>query len=88
MSLNVLDHDTHITLEVRDEGIGIPEEEMEIIFEPFTRGKAVDSIQGTGLGLCIVKKAVDLLNGTIEVKSQPGKGSTFLVTIPRQAAFV
>lgn len=88
VSLNVLDHDTHITLEVRDEGIGIPEEEMEIIFEPFTRGKAVDSIQGTGLGLCIVKKAVDLLNGTIEVKSQPGKGSTFLVTIPRQAAFV
>ncbi|MEX2233517.1 MAG: ATP-binding protein, partial [Cyclobacteriaceae bacterium] len=84
VSLNVLDQDTFITIEISDEGIGIPENEMEIIFEPFVRGKDADQIQGTGLGLSIVKKAVELLNGTIKVKSTVGKGSVFIVTIPRQ----
>jgi len=67
---------------VRDEGIGIPPDELERIFEPFLRGKGVGSIQGTGLGLSIVKKSVDLLGGTIHVTSEVGKGSTFTVTVP------
>lgn len=87
VSLNVLDHDEFITLEIRDDGIGIPDEELELIFEPFTRGRSVADIQGTGLGLSIVKKAVELLNGTIDVKSEVGSGSVFKVTIPRQKAF-
>lgn len=84
ISLNVLDQDSFITLQVRDEGIGIPNEEIALIFEPFIRGRNVEAIQGTGLGLSIVKKAVELLDGTIEVQSTPGKGSVFTVTIPRQ----
>lgn len=83
VSLNVLDQNTHVSIEVRDEGIGIPEEEVPLVFQPFVRGKSAESIQGTGLGLSIVKKAVELLNGTIEVKSKVGKGSVFRVTIPR-----
>jgi PAS domain S-box-containing protein len=84
VSLNVIDEGGHVTFEVSDEGIGIPKEELEMIFEPFVRGKAADDIQGTGLGLSIVKKAVDLLHGTIRVQSKPGKGSVFRVRIPRQ----
>lgn len=74
-------------MEVRDEGIGIPENEIEMIFEPFIRGKSADTIHGTGLGLSIVKKAVELLNGTIQVDSTVGKGSVFTVMIPRQMVF-
>lgn len=81
---NVLDEGRRVTIEVRDEGIGIAEDELGKIFEPFVRGKEADAIQGTGLGLSIVKKAVDLLQGSIQVKSKPGKGSTFKVVIPRQ----
>lgn len=88
VSLNVIDEGHFITVEVRDEGVGIPEDELNLIFEPFVRGKDVESIQGTGLGLSIVKKAVDLLQGTIRVKSKPGKGSVFKVIIPRKRGVV
>jgi PAS domain S-box-containing protein len=84
VTLNLLDHQEFITIQVADEGIGIAEEEMELIFEPFIRGKAADAIQGTGLGLSIVKKAVELLDGSMEVDSTPGQGSVFTVTIPRK----
>lgn len=73
-----------IEIIVSDEGIGIPEEELSKIFEPFLRGKAGDGIQGTGLGLSIVKKSIELLNGTIQVKSEVNKGTTFRATIPAQ----
>lgn len=85
ISLNVLDQDEVVTIEVRDEGMGIPENEMEKIFEPFVRGHATGAIPGTGLGLSIVKKAIELLNGNIHLQSAPGQGSVFKVTIPRQA---
>ena len=68
---------------VHDDGIGIPGDEVEKIFEPFVRGKAVAAIQGTGLGLSIVKTAVELLKGTIQARSQVGSGTTFTVTIPQ-----
>jgi PAS domain S-box-containing protein len=71
-----------ITITVRDEGIGIPEDELTKIFEPFLRGKGVDAIQGTGLGLSIVKRSVELLNGSIKVKSDLNNGTTFSITIP------
>ena len=82
--LNVLDEGEVVTLEVRDDGLGIPAEELERIFEPFVRGQAVQAIPGTGLGLSIVKKAVELLNGNIHVESKHRSGSVFKVTIPRQ----
>ena len=88
VSLNVLDKGAFISIEVRDEGIGIPATEIDNIFEPFFRGKAADAIQGTGLGLSIVKKAVELLQGSVKVESRQGKGTVFKVTIPRQMAFM
>lgn len=69
-------------LHVKDEGIGIPLEEQKYLFDRFFRAKNVDSIQGTGLGLNIVKKYVDLMGGEIRFESAENKGCSFIVTIP------
>ncbi|CAN1209586.1 histidine kinase [Tumidithrix helvetica PCC 7403] len=69
-------------LEVRDRGIGIPLEDQKQFFEPFYRGKNVRTIPGTGLGLVVVKKCVDLHQGTIHIDSEIGKGTTCVVTLP------
>lgn len=71
-------------IKVIDTGIGIPSELMEIIFEPFRQvsegyGRA---FEGTGLGLTLAKKYVDLMNGDISVSSKVGKGSTFILKFP------
>ncbi|MFO7256242.1 MAG: PAS domain S-box protein [Bacteroidota bacterium] len=71
-----------LRISVRDEGVGIPEDEAKHIFERFYRASNVSNIQGTGLGLNIVKRYVGLLNGTIDFSSEFGKGSTFTVTLP------
>lgn len=71
-----------LIVQVRDEGLGIPEDELPKIFDPFHRGTNVATIQGTGLGLSIVKKAVDLIGGEVAVRSKPGEGTVFTVTIP------
>lgn len=65
-------------------GIGISEEFQSHIFESFSRERSstVSGIEGTGLGMGIVKNLVDLMHGTIEVKSKLGEGSTFTVRIP------
>ena len=67
-----------------DNGIGMPEEYMQHIFEPFARAndESISKIQGTGLGLAITQNIVQMMNGTIEVQSRPGEGSTFTVTVP------
>ncbi|MGE5457655.1 MAG: ATP-binding protein, partial [Methanococcaceae archaeon] len=67
---------------IRDEGIGIGEEDMKNLFEPFHRGSNIGNISGTGLGLSIVKKSVELHKGTISVKSSLGKGTEFVIAIP------
>ena len=67
---------------VRDEGVGIPEEDQKHLFERFFRGKNVSNIQGTGLGLNIVLKYLELLEGQITFKSELEKGTTFVVTLP------
>jgi PAS domain S-box-containing protein len=72
----------HIQIHVKDCGVGIPDSELADIFEPFNRGSNAETIQGTGLGLSIVKKAVDLVGGTLTVKSELGVGSVFSVTLP------
>ncbi len=73
---------------VSDTGIGMSEEYQTKIFEAFTREQNTtkSKIAGTGLGMSIVKKYVDLLGGTIEVVSEPGKGSTFTVTLKHRIA--
>jgi PAS domain S-box-containing protein len=67
---------------IKDEGIGIPLEDQRLLFEPFHRGSNVDNIPGTGLGLTIVKNGVELYGGSLTFKSEPGKGTTFTVTLP------
>ncbi|HEY9628983.1 MAG TPA: PAS domain-containing sensor histidine kinase [Coleofasciculaceae cyanobacterium] len=67
---------------VRDRGIGIPPEDLPHLFEPFHRGKNVSNIPGTGLGLNIVKRFVDLHHGKIKVASKLDVGTTFTVALP------
>jgi CheY-like chemotaxis protein len=68
-------------VEVIDNGIGMSPGFQKILFEPFTQEDRDDNseIRGTGLGLAIAKKLVTLMGGTISVKSEPGKGSSFLL---------
>ncbi len=71
----------YLHLRISDQGIGIPEADLPHLFGSFHRGTNVGNIAGTGIGLHIVKECVDLHQGTIEVSSQPGKGSTFTVQL-------
>jgi PAS domain S-box-containing protein len=71
-----------VIVQITDSGIGIPSDDLPYLFEPFHRGRNVSNIAGTGLGLNIVKRFVDLQGGQIEVMSQLGKGTTFQVTLP------
>jgi len=71
-----------VVLVVRDLGIGIPEEDIAHIFEAFTRASNVEDARGTGLGLTIVKRCVTLHNGTIQLESTAGIGTTVSVRLP------
>jgi two-component system phosphate regulon sensor histidine kinase PhoR len=73
-----------VAIEIKDEGMGMDTETLQLIFEKFYREQSgnVHNIKGHGLGLSYVKKIITLLNGTIHVKSKKGKGSTFLIQLP------
>jgi signal transduction histidine kinase len=71
-----------IILSVKDSGIGISEEDQQHLFERFFRARNASNIQGTGLGLHIVSKYVELLSGKIELHSKENQGTTFTITIP------
>lgn len=73
---------THLTLAIKDQGMGIPAANQAHLFELFSRGNNTQGIQGQGLGLAIVQKAVDLLGGKISFQSIEGVGTEFLVTLP------
>jgi signal transduction histidine kinase len=68
-----------IIISVKDNGLGIPEDDKKHLFERFFRANNVTNIQGTGLGLHIVSKYVELMNGTIAVDSELEKGTTFTI---------
>lgn len=70
-------------ISVKDKGIGISKEDQKHLFERFFRGHNATHIQGTGLGLHIVTKYAELMNGTIDLKSEENKGTTFTITFPR-----
>ena len=73
---------------VKDNGVGMTEEFQKKIFDTFTREEKaqIDKIEGTGLGMAITKAIVDTMNGTIEVKSAPGKGSEFHIVLDLEKA--
>lgn len=71
-----------VIFKVKDEGIGIPEEDFPNLFEPFVRSKNTGKIKGTGLGLSILKRALEMLNGEIRFTSSLNAGSEFIVSIP------
>ncbi len=75
--------ETHVLITVQDNGIGIPAEDQEHIFSMFYRARNAYGIQGTGLGLNIVKRYMELLNGTIRFKSVLNQGTTFSIEFPR-----
>ncbi len=73
-----------INISVKDQGIGIPDEDKPHMFERFFRAKNVTNIQGTGLGLTIVKRYIDLMDGSIKFKSEYEIGTEFIIMLPRK----
>lgn len=74
----------NVIFAIRDEGIGIPAEDQKHLFERFFRARNAGNVQGTGLGLNIVKRYSELLDGEIKVVSEYEKGTTFTVSIPEK----
>jgi len=81
IEVNVHEHEGITTLKVKDQGIGIPPEMIERIFQPFGRGVSVRNYGGLGLGLFIAKTIVEGLGGVVRVESQPKVGSTFTIEL-------
>lgn len=76
--------DDQAVIQVRDQGLGIPKMEQEHLFEPFHRATNVKNLPGSGIGLSIVKRAVELHQGTITVDSDLGQGTTVTLYLPLQ----
>ena len=78
----------NMSITITDNGIGMSEEFQKLIFESFERERNTTSshIEGSGIGMSITKKLVELMDGTIEVKSKQGEGSSFIVTVPCRKA--
>lgn len=80
--LNVYRTGNDLKIEVKDHGIGIPEEELDNLFTSFYRASNVGNISGTGIGLMVVEHVMKTHNGTINIKSKPGEGSVFTLSVP------
>jgi PAS domain S-box-containing protein len=80
--LEVTRQETSLIFQVTDQGIGIPREEQEYIFEPFYRAKNNHKVKGTGLGLTLVQSSVEAYNGSIILDSTEGVGTTFTISLP------
>ena len=83
IKISAFQENNRLVMIVKDNGIGIPKEDLPRIFERFYRVDKSRSTRGTGLGLAIVKHIVKLFNGEISVKSKVGIGSTFTVKIKK-----
>lgn len=84
VTVRVREADGRAELEVSDTGVGIPEAQLPLIFERFYRADPSRTKDGAGLGLSIARQIAEAHDGTIEVKSAPGEGSTFTLRIPRK----
>jgi len=80
--LSLFENQDYIVFEIKDDGVGIPKENLRKIFDPFFTTKSFD--EGTGLGLFVVHKIVSDLNGEIEVTSTMGKGACFRINLPKR----
>lgn len=85
VEFQVIQEATDLVIIVRDHGIGIPLDEQDNLFQPFQRASNVDHIPGTGLGLVIVRRSVEILGGTLDLQSTPNVGTTITVRLPYQA---
>ncbi|GDX53233.1 hypothetical protein LBMAG27_22800 [Bacteroidota bacterium] len=83
IDLKILIIKSEMIIEVTDQGIGIPKEDQVHLFERFFRANNSTNIQGTGLGLNIIKRYLELLGGTITFKSEINKGSSFFIQLPK-----
>lgn len=81
-TVTVTHYDDRVLLRFSDKGAGIPKEELNRIFEPFYRGGGGSIAKGHGIGLTLAKTIVELHGGGIEVSSQPGEGTVFIVSLP------
>ena len=77
-----IDNDTTLFIEIKDTGIGIPKNEIEMTFKSFFKASNNRDVEGYGLGLFIVKKAVELLKGDVIINSEPNEGTSVAVSIP------
>jgi signal transduction histidine kinase len=82
VKFELISQNNSVAIRIQDQGIGIPPEDQEQLFEPFHRASNVAAIPGTGLGLAIVKKCVETHGGEIFVQSELGVGTTFTVILP------
>lgn len=74
--------DDHVRVSVRDTGMGVPKDELPVLFSEFRRLRGTAKIEGTGLGLFIVKTIVEAHGGTVGVESKEGQGTTFTIRLP------
>lgn len=80
VQLELAKHYNKVVLTIKDNGVGISNQDIPHIFDRFYRGSATDKVFGSGLGLAIAKSIVNLHHGSIEVESAAGKGTTFIIT--------
>jgi signal transduction histidine kinase len=84
VTLSVETRGEQLWLEVRDRGVGIPEDDQLHLFEDFHRGSNVGDVPGTGLGLALARRAIELHGGDIKLSSHLNRGSTFVVKLPQR----
>ena len=83
VTMRIVEEDGSVGVEVSDTGIGIPEDQIPHVFERFYRAEEARSTEGLGLGLSIARQIAEDHGGSIEVRSKPREGSTFIIRIPR-----
>ena len=77
-----IEQNEHLKISIKDQGIGIPKDAQEHVFDRFYRAKNVLHVKGTGIGLNIVKKHMEKLHGTVELQSEEFKGTTVIIKLP------
>ena len=82
LEVRAIEDGTNVVIEVADTGSGVPEEELPHIFEELYRGQEARGVEGSGLGLALVKAVIERHGGQATVRSRPGKGSVFTLRLP------